>query len=131
MRIKQFNLNDDGTVTDIQTGEILDAVPPNGRLRITHPVEGVSLTHQSFAEKCDVNNIIKNFEQTGVLPPDLGDGVYDDVTGLQGDLTSLINQSTQTMDKANADLSKYYADKAAAAAAKDLETSPTTSTPSA
>lgn len=128
MRIKQFTLNEDGTVTDIETGEIMDAVPPNGRLRVTHPVVGESLTHQSFADKCDVNNIIKTYEQTGILPPDMGNGYYDDVTGLQGDLTSLINQSDQIMEQANADLTKYYAGKAAAAAAKVVEPSSTTTT---
>lgn len=36
--------------------------------RVSAPVEGKTKTKGSFKEECDINNIMKRFEKTGILP---------------------------------------------------------------
>jgi len=75
-------------VVDVETGETKFYIRrPLWRERVQHIVEGESLTHQSHAESCDVNNIIRRYERTGELPPARRPPQYGDVTSLQGDLT--------------------------------------------
>lgn len=55
-------------------------------------------THQSHKEACDVNSIIRKYDNTGNLPMNSkGEGQYADVTQLQGDLTEMLDQSRKTM----------------------------------
>lgn len=61
---------------------------------------GESKTHASHAESCDINRIVASYMRTGNLPPSKGQGAYADVTGLQGDLTTRINESRETIAKA-------------------------------
>ena len=35
--------------------------------RVIAPLEGESTTHQSFKDECDINNIMKKFEMTGIM----------------------------------------------------------------
>lgn len=65
----------------------------------TVPV-GDSLTDQSFMGACDINNIVARFARTGELPPSTKVPVFDDVTALQGDLTSMYENSSSLIDKA-------------------------------
>lgn len=73
---------------------------PFERHRTPTIILGESMTHQSHAEACDINNIIRRFDRTGALPPATRPEQYADVTGLQGDLTERINSSREILDKA-------------------------------
>lgn len=73
---------------------------PFERVRTPTIIHGESMTHQSHADSCDINNIIRKFDRTGVLPPSTRPEQYADVTGLQGDLTERINSSREILDKA-------------------------------
>ncbi len=41
--------------------------PPNVRRRIRFATEGPSLTKQSFREECQISNIMRKYEKTGLL----------------------------------------------------------------
>lgn len=86
----------------------------------TH-VYGESRTHQSHAESCDINNIIKRFDNTGELPPATREPQYADVTALQGDLTERINQSRETLDTAGRQLEENQAEQEKLKTQKQLE----------
>lgn len=83
--------------------------PYDRHRHITH-IYGESLTHQSHAESCDINNIIRRFDNTGILPPSTREPQYADVTGLQGDLTERINESRETLDAAGRHLEQKQLD---------------------
>lgn len=51
-----------------------------------------SKTDTSFGNDTDVNNIVARFARTGQLPPPQGQPQYADVTGLQQDLTTIIQK---------------------------------------
>lgn len=70
---------------------------PFSRLRVLTVNVGESLTHQSHAESCDVNNIISRYDRTGVLPLPSREPQYGDVTGLQGELTTLLGESERVI----------------------------------
>lgn len=72
---------------DKSTGELALFRSPFWRERVQFVPVGDSMTHQSHAEACDVNAIIRRYDRTGVLPPATREAQYGDVTGLQGDLT--------------------------------------------
>ncbi|MEM2002562.1 MAG: hypothetical protein QXT77_07965 [Candidatus Methanomethylicaceae archaeon] len=82
------------------------------------------MTHQSHADSCDINNIIRRFDRTGVLPPSDRPQQFADVTGLQGDLTDRINSSREILDKAGrvVDEKRKEVKKKAAERQQDLET---------
>lgn len=84
--------------------EIVEVRTPFTRVRTITEITGESMTHQSHASSVDINNIIRRFDNTGVLPPPTGDPVYADVTELQGDLTDRINMSRETLDAAGRQL---------------------------
>lgn len=56
-----------------------------------------SVTQASHFDQTDVNAIVARFERTGALPPSRQQGIYADVTGLQGDLTEMIEASRRVM----------------------------------
>lgn len=97
---------------------------PYERVRVTTTFSGKSMTHQSHAESCDINNIIRKFDRTGVLPPSTRPEQYADVTGLQGDLTERINTSREILDKAGraVEQKREEVKKKAAERQQDLET---------
>lgn len=96
---------------DKKTGELTLAKPyirkPYERHRVQTPIVGESMTHQAHAVTCDINNIIRKFDNTGVLPPAQHQGQYADVTGLQGDLTQAYNDAKETIDTS----SKFFKEK--------------------
>lgn len=67
--------------------------PQYCRERLSIVIEGESMTQQSFLDQTDVNAIVERFQRTGVLPVAEKPAVYDDVTGLQVDLTTAIERS--------------------------------------
>lgn len=91
---------------------------PHARVRCVFFTDGESRTSQAFADQCDINSIMRRFERTGHIPvtrPGV-DGVYADVTGLQGDLTTLAHESgviVSKVTKAAADLQAKAAKEAA------------------
>lgn len=77
--------------------------------RVRTPIEFYkeSTTDTSFGNDTDVNNIIKRFHRTGVMPEPRGEGQYADVTGLQGDLTEQINKSREAIAELNEKQREY------------------------
>lgn len=57
-----------------------------------------SVTDTSHGNDTDVNNIVARFSRTGHLPKPETAPQYADVSGLQGDLTDLINQSREAIE---------------------------------
>lgn len=111
---------------DTETGEL---TPPKvrmpwERLRVQTPMVGESMTHQSHAESCDINHIIRRYDNTGLLPDGRGPGQYADVTHLQEkQLDQMITESRETLDKAGRELEeKRQADlEAEIQRVKDIE----------
>jgi phage internal scaffolding protein len=61
------------------------------RGRSGHPKSGASRTKQSFAKACDINNIMKKYEKTGVLTHVVNSkGLYGDFTQA-GDYHAALN----------------------------------------
>lgn len=84
---------------------------------------GESKTRQSEKASSDVNAIVERFARTGVLPPNTKQPIYDDVTGLQGDLTDAYNASIATRAQYEADMKAFH-EKQAAAASTAAATAP-------
>lgn len=57
---------------------------PAQRVRSFSPSHGDSLTHQAHKLQCDISNIIRRFDNTGLLPDGRPPGSYVDCTGYQG-----------------------------------------------
>ena len=82
--------------------------------RVTTDPVGVSRTQQADKDQTDINNIVNRYARTGHLPIQR-QGVYVDVTALQGELTELHARSRdvlQTFEK----FERQYEAKAAEAA---------------
>lgn len=56
--------------------------PYTGHVSVPFETTGLSLTKQSFKAECDVNNILRNYNKTGVLPENFNPGEFRDVTGI-------------------------------------------------
>lgn len=70
------------------------------RHRTPTVVSGVSRVDDTHVDACDINAIIRRYDNTGSLP--LGrEGVYADVSGLNGDLTEQINSARDALTKVN------------------------------
>jgi len=81
---------------------------PWQRHRLITEITGESRTHQSHAESCDINHIIRRFDNTGLLPDGRGPGQYEDVTHLQNKQTDeLILESRKSLETADADLKSH------------------------
>ncbi len=50
-------------------------------VRVSFETTGLSRTKQSFKNECDVNNILKNYNKTGVMPENHNPGEYRDLDG--------------------------------------------------
>jgi phage internal scaffolding protein len=50
-------------------------------VRVSFETTGLSRTKQSFKNECDVNNILKNYNKTGVMPDNYNPGEYRDLDG--------------------------------------------------
>lgn len=55
------------------------------RVRVTANTTGPTRTKQAFKDQCDINNILKRYEKTGVLP------VADNGTGKYGDFSEVVD----------------------------------------
>lgn len=70
-----------------------------GRKSVPAKLVGKSRTHQSFKDECDINNIMKRFEKTGILPdlikrnPRYGD--FSDVPSYQEALNTVLLANEQ------------------------------------
>ena len=63
-------------ITDIQ---FRTAYSPH--VRVSFETTGLSRTKQSFKNECDVNNILKNYNKTGIMPENFNPGEYRDLDG--------------------------------------------------
>lgn len=70
-----------------------------------------SVVDRSFGNDTDVNNIIARFKRTGHLPEQGAPGQYADVTGLQRDLTELVEESREALQKAEKMQREYDANR--------------------
>jgi len=80
---------------------------------------GNSVTDRSFGNDTDVNKIVARFARTGEIPEG-NQGQYADVTGLQGELTDLIGESREALQKYKA-AEKALEDKQAAQIVKNAQ----------
>lgn len=64
---------------------------PMSRIRVYTEMPGESMTQQAHADSCDINNIIRQYDRTGQLPPNPRNKqpMFADVTALNKDLTVL------------------------------------------
>lgn len=60
---------------------------PASRLRVTANTVGESRTHQSHKANAEITNIIRRFDNTGLLPDGRSPGSYVDCSQLQGTQT--------------------------------------------
>ena len=74
---------------------------PFSRLRVQAVPEGESMTLQSEASACDINEIIAKFDATGYLPAARMDPQYGDVSELNGDFGELLTKSMVALDEFN------------------------------
>lgn len=54
-----------------------------------------SMTRQADAAECDINNIMKRYEKTGILPPYANPGYFADVSAM-GDFRTVVDAVTKT-----------------------------------
>lgn len=67
--------------------------PPFARVRTTFTTTGESMTRQEAKDECDINNIMKKFERTGMLDHrNQFQGQYGDYTNVPTDYHSAMNQ---------------------------------------
>lgn len=67
------------------------------RIAVQTVITGESMTHQNHAASCDVNNIIRQFDRTGQLPPALRAPMYGDVSHLNRPFSDLALSSQGTL----------------------------------
>lgn len=72
---------------------------PYERARVITRVRGLSMTHQSHRDICDINNIVRRFADTGMLPP-TRQTQYADLTQYPSNLDEAILKSRATLDAA-------------------------------
>lgn len=71
------------------------------RVRVTSNTHGESRAKQSFRDECDMNNILKKYHKTGVLPIARSAGQYGDfseVSDYQAALNKVMNAQNAFMD---------------------------------
>lgn len=67
------------------------------RIRIVTPIIGESMTKQSFAEECDVNNILRSYAKNGIMPHvNSKPASYLDVSDFNPDYLSTMNLFLET-----------------------------------
>lgn len=71
-------------------------------LRVPTVVEGESMTDATQGNDTDINNIIARFDRTGVMPTATREGQYADVSGLNRDLTELIQNAQEAVEELQA-----------------------------
>lgn len=72
------------------TGKMSSAAYPK-RLEVLADIHGPSKTRQEFTEECDINNIMKRYEASGVWPfRDEAEPIYYDFVGMK-DLQGAMN----------------------------------------
>lgn len=97
---------------------------PYSRMRVQAKNDEPSMTHQSHAESCDINNIIRQFDRTGLLPPPKRPGQYADVSALNKDLTELYSDMEEISSRIR------QAQEALAQKQKEVDTAATAEQPS-
>lgn len=107
---------------------------PMSRVPSVCVVDGDSMTHQAHAESCDINNIIRQFDRTGLLPPPTRQGQYGDVSELNRPLSELIDSSRSTFASVDRELLDRRASELASQSPKDAipvtpEATPSVSSP--
>lgn len=84
---------------------------PFERVRVQTMGGGECLVDQSNLLATDVNQIVKTYHRTGVMPEGRTDGVFEDVSLLQGDLTERAAWARDKIDQYNSDYQAYQDQK--------------------
>lgn len=75
---------------DLPIDDMLERPRRRSTRRVTAPVGDVSLTRQEMASECDINNIMKRYERTGILDHVARyQGRYEDVSDAADYMTAL------------------------------------------
>lgn len=92
-------------------GRLLFPEDPNGPVDIPTVCPEKSLTRQSEAESCDINVIMKRYEKTGVLPQDMREAVFADVSafGSFREVMETVRQATDGFMALPADVRARFA----------------------
>lgn len=102
---------------------------PYARVRVSEIVQGESLTEQSHAEGCDINNIVRRFHRTGSLPPSRAEGFYADCTTLSGPLSERIEWAENIITEYKAALATQNDAEGVSNAPQGAITPPPSTTP--
>lgn len=72
-------VDSDGVVRDVP---LTAGIWRGGRFRVTSDPKGTSMTKQEFVDECDINNIMAQYQKTGMVNHvSRFQGRYEDVTG--------------------------------------------------
>lgn len=80
------------------------------RKRVQTQTSGPSMTQQQFKSQCDINHIMKKFEQTGILPQGSRQGSSGDFSNIHNFQTNLnmVIQAQNAFDSLPAELRKRF-----------------------
>lgn len=81
----------------MKTPEVRHAL---SRTRHQFECKGDSKTHQAHKQACDIREIIRKYDNTGLLPDGRPPGSYVDITVLQKDKAQLIMENRSKLEKA-------------------------------
>lgn len=108
-------------IIDRLTGEVYTSKevrsPRCARVRVTSDPSGESLAHNSFLEETDINKICERFMRTGQLPPARKVPQFGDVSSMNDNLSNVLNNAADVLDKTKEFL--HGKEKAAKAAKAD------------
>jgi phage internal scaffolding protein len=69
------------------------------RLRVFTPIVGETMTKQQFKDECDVNNILKQYASTGIMPHvNKTNPTYLDLSNTETDYLQTMNQIYDAQD---------------------------------
>ena len=81
MKTKTDLINNSLSLCDIADAHPKFRTAYMSQLRVSFETTGDSRTKQNFKNECDVNNILKNYNKTGVMPENFNPGEYRDLDG--------------------------------------------------
>lgn len=85
-------------------------VRKNGTIAVESINTEPTMTQQQFKDQCDINNIIKNYTQTGELPLSKKVGQFLDVSNIQDYQTSLqtVFEAQQNFDALPSNIRSHF-----------------------
>lgn len=102
---------------------------PYTRHRVITVIDGESMTETGHEALSDINNIVKRYKRTGLMPPGRGPGQYMDVSGLQMPLEERIAFTQKVAAKRMAEIEEAKAAHKAKAEAAQSQAGTTAEAP--